>query len=83
MNKRIKPLLEVETIQSAAARWHKSEDTVRRAIDQGKLDIRRPSPRVTMITVDSLIALWGQPREAVDLDCVLISLPKYWRRRYD
>lgn len=79
MNKRIAPLMAVETIQTAAGRWHKSEDTVRRAIDRGKLTVRK-LPRVTLITYESLVTLWGDPVEAADQDCVLISLP-LWRKR--
>lgn len=53
-------LTEVVTIAEASRHWRKAMNTIRLARDDGRIDARR-APRVWLISVSSLIALWGDP----------------------
>ena len=56
----LKLLFASETIPEAARRWGWHENTIRAAMVAGKLDCRLAGG-VWLITVESLVALWGEP----------------------
>jgi hypothetical protein len=50
----------VVTLPEACARWRKHRKTVELAIDKDQL-VWRQAGRTYLITVESLVARWGQP----------------------
>lgn len=62
MNSEISPdLFTLITIPEACKLWKKHDITVRRAIDEGRLEARK-APRYWLITFSSLKRLWGEPK---------------------
>lgn len=58
-------LEQVVTIQEAAMMYLRSEDTIRYHLDAGNLQYRK-TPRIYLITLDSLINLYGIPLKTPD-----------------
>lgn len=58
-------LTNVVTISEAARIWHKNPTTVRRKLDDYRVHSRM-SGRVYLISVASLIKVWGQPLAPFD-----------------
>jgi len=54
-------LYTVVTLTEAARRWKRHPMTIRRHIDSGRLCARK-SDHIWLISVDSLIELWGGPK---------------------
>lgn len=73
----IRELFSLMTVTEAADRFGKHENTVLKAIDEGKLDCRK-SGSIYLIRADSLIKLWGHPKPP-DFGSVELTLPK-WQR---
>lgn len=57
-------LSEVVNVADIRRYWGKHPDTVRRAIDSGRLCYRQASDNRYLIAKASVIALWGQPHNA-------------------
>lgn len=75
----LRDLFAVETVPEAARRWNVHQNTIRTAMTAGKLDCRLAGG-TWLITVFSLIKVFGKPIEAPDLENVELSLPM-WRKR--
>lgn len=75
----LRDLFAVATVSEIAGRWGKHKNTVLWALVEGKLDARRSSLG-WLITVDSVIKLWGEPKVKPDLSTVQLTLP-IWRKR--
>lgn len=58
-------LTSVVTISEAARLWHKHPTTVRRKLDDYRVHARM-SGRVYLISVASLMKVWGQPLAPFD-----------------
>lgn len=54
-------LFEVVSIAEASRHWRKAANTIRLARDDGRICARK-TPREWLITVESLRALWGEPK---------------------
>lgn len=75
----LRDLFAVATVAEVSQRWEKHKNTVLWAIVEGKLDARK-TPNGWLITVESVIRLWGQPKARPDFSTVQLTLPM-WRRR--
>lgn len=66
------PILEVVTISEAVQLWQRNNVSIRRAIGTGRRPLMaRKSPDspmgIWLISVESLINRWGQPKKNVEL----------------
>lgn len=73
----LRDLFAVMTINEAARRFAVHRNTVLAACDAGKLDFRK-SEGTYLVRTESLIAWFGKPVDAADMESVELTLPM-WR----
>ena len=71
----LRDLFAVMTVPEAAHRFEVHPNTVREAMIAGKLDFRKAGG-IWLITTDSLIRYWGNPKPP-DMDTVELTLPMW------